>query len=166
MTSERVSAGYLQQLNDAVAELVTRPAIGSVVDSLKEQLQHTPEPFVWSTVDLESLSTPLPEQIKSGWIFVLKKDVGSGCHFHPNSIQHMVMIEGDGTSKVGSASGHMQLFDAQARALDETWYVIPEGVPHEFFPAGRDVVVVSFHTCDSDELEEISCDSGAARNYK
>jgi len=44
--------------------------------------------------------------------------------------------------------------------------VIPEGVPHEFFPAGRDVVVVSFHTCDSDELEEISCDSGAARNYK
>jgi hypothetical protein len=25
--------------------------------------------------------------------------------------------------------------------------------------------VLSFHTCTSDELEEISCDSGATRNY-
>jgi hypothetical protein len=163
--SEPVSAGYLQQLNDAVAELVTRPAIGRVVETLKEQLQHTTEPFVWSTIDLESITTPLPDEIKSGWIFVLKKDVPSGCHFHPNSIQHMVMIEGAGTSKVGATEGRMKLFGAQG-TLDETWYVIPEGVPHEFFPAGKDVVVVSFHTCDSDELEEISCDSGAARSYK
>jgi hypothetical protein len=161
-----MSEAYLQQLNDAVAELVTRPAIGSVVDALKEQLQHTAEPFVWSTVDLASLTTPLPDKIKSGWIFVLKKDVGSGCHFHPNSIQHMVMIEGDGTSKVGAVSGDMKLFDAQGGALDETWYVIPEGVPHEFFPVGQDLVVVSFHTCAAEELEEISCESGAARNYK
>jgi len=28
------------------------------------------------------------------------------------------------------------------------------------------MVVVSFHTCESDELEEISCDSGAARIYE
>jgi hypothetical protein len=164
--SEQASAGYLQQLNDAVAELISRPAIGGVVDSLKQQLQHTPEPFVWSTLDLESITTPLPDEIKSGWIFVLKKDVASGCHFHPNSIQHMVMIEGDGTSKVGAVSGRMRLFDAQGGPLDQTWYVIPENVPHEFFPAGRDLVVVSFHTCDADELEEISCDSGAARHYK
>jgi hypothetical protein len=159
-------AGYLQQLNDAVAELVTRPSIQSVVDTLKEQLPHTAGPFVWSTIDLESLTTPLPDDIKSGWIFVLKKDVPSGCHYHPNSIQHMVMIEGEGTSKVGTSAGRMKLFEAQGCALDETWYVIPEGVPHEFFPEGRDVVVVSFHTCYADELEEISCDSGASRNYE
>lgn len=161
-----VGASYLQQLNDAVAELVTRPAIRSVVDSLKEELQHTSEPFVWSTIDLNTVTTPLPDEIESGWIFVLKKNVPSGCHYHPNSIQHMVMIEGAGTSKVGTVAGWMQLFEAQGSALEESWYVIPEGVPHEFFPEGKDVVVMSFHTCDSDELEEISCDSGAARNYK
>jgi len=61
----------------------------------------------------------------------------------------------------------MKLFGGeQVGASDETWYVIPENVPHEFFPRGRDVVVVSFHTCDSEELEEISCDSGATRNYE
>ena len=161
-----VGASYLQQLNDAVAELVTRPAIRSVVDTLKEQLQHTSEPFVWSTFDLKLVTTPLPDEIESGWIFVLRKDVPSGCHFHPNSIQHMVMIEGAGTSKVGAVAGRMKLFEAQGSALEESWYVIPEGVPHEFFPEGEDVVVMSFHTCDSDELEEISCDSGASRNYK
>ncbi len=160
-----VGADYLRQLNDAVAQLVTRPAIRSAVATLKEQLQDTAEPFVWSTIDLQSVTTTLPDDIKSGWIFVLKKDVPSGCHFHPNSIQHMVMIEGEGTSKVGLASGEMKRFGEQA-SLEETWYVIPEGVPHEFFPLGSDVVVVSFHTCDSDELEEISCDSGAARNYE
>jgi len=161
-----VGASYLQQLNDAVAELVTRPAIRSVVDTLKDELQHTSEPFVWSTIDLKSVTTPLPNEIESGWIFVLKKDVPSGCHYHPNSIQHMVMIEGAGTSKVGTVAGRMKLFEAQRSALEESWYVIPEGVPHEFFPEGKDVVVMSFHTCDSDELEEISCDSGASRNYK
>jgi mannose-6-phosphate isomerase-like protein (cupin superfamily) len=164
--TEQVGTGYLQQLNDAVAELITRPAIRSVVDTLKDQLPHTAEPFVWSTIDLESVTTPLPDEIKSGWIFVLKKDVPSGCHYHPNSIQHMVMIEGEGTSKVGAISRQMKLFDAQGRTPDETWYVIPEGVPHEFFPEGRDVVVVSFHTCDADELKEISFDSGATRNYQ
>ena len=167
MSEERtVSAGYLQQLNDAVAHLVTRPAIRSAVETLKGQLQDTSEPFVWSTIDLQSVTTPLPEDIRSGWIFVLKKDVPSGCHFHPNSIQHMVMIEGEGTSKVGAVASEMKCFGAQGQALEEMWYVIPEGVPHEFFPRGTDVVVVSFHTCDSDELEEISCDSGAARNYE
>ena len=167
MREERaLDASYLQQLNDAVAQLVARPAIREVVDALKEQLQDTPEPFVWSTIDLQTITTPLPDNIRSGWIFVLKKDVSSGCHYHPNSIQHMVMTEGEGTSKVGTISREMKPFGEQVNALEETWYVIPEGVPHEFFPKGSDVVVVSFHTCDSDELEEISCDSGAARNYE
>ena len=147
---------YLPQLNEAVAELITRPTIHEVVEKLKKQLQHTSEPFVWSTIDLQSITTQLPDKIRSGWIFVLKKDVPSGCHYHPNSIQHMVMIEGEGSSKVGPVSDQMKR---------DVWYVIPEGVPHEFFPTGSDMVVVSFHTCEADELTEISCDSGASREY-
>ena len=167
MSQQReAGADLLRRLNDAVAEVVAQPAFRQVVDDLKTQLQHTSEPFVWSTIDLQSLTSPLPDNIRSGWIFVLKKDVSSGCHYHPNSVQHMVMIEGEGTSKVGTISGEMKRFGEPVGALDETWYVIPENVPHEFFPRGRDVVVVSFHTCDSEELEEISCDSGATRNYE
>lgn len=157
---------YLAQLNEAVEELITRPSFHDLVDSLKVELPQTSEPFVWSTVDLESLTVQLPATIKSGWIFVLKKDVPSGCHYHPNSIQHMVMIEGEGTSKVGGVSRQMRRLGEADTSLDDLWYVIREGVPHEFFPNGSDVVVVSFHTTASDELEEINCDSGATRNYE
>lgn len=161
---QQLVADYLPQLNAAVEELLTRSSFHRLVDALKDQLPHTSEPFVWSTIDLESIAVPLPETIKSSWIFVLKKDVPSGCHYHPNSIQHMVMIEGEGTSNVGAVSGQMRRFGEAS--LEDVWYIIREGVPHEFFPAGTDVVVVSFHTCAPDELEEINCDSGATRNYK
>ena len=156
---------YLSQLNEAVAQLISRPEVHSLIADLKQQLPHTAEPFVWSTIDLQSISAPLPDTIRSGWIFVLKKDVRSGCHFHPNSIQHMVMVEGEGTSKVGADSRQMKRFGDPDSSLENIWYVIPEGTPHEFFHAAQDVVVVSFHTCTSDELEEVSCDSGATRTY-
>lgn len=156
---------YLPQLHEAVAQLIARPETHSLVDSLKKQLPQTSEPFVWSAIDLQSIQTRLPDSIRSCWIFVLKKDVASGCHYHPNSIQHMVMVEGEGSSKVGPDSREMKLFGDPDSSLDDVWYVIPEGMPHEFFPKGQDVVVLSFHTCTSDELEEISCDSGTTRNY-
>ena len=160
------ASDYLPQLNAAVEELLARASFHQLVDSLKAELPHTAEPFVWSTIDPKSITAPLPETIKSCWIFVLKKDVRSGCHYHPNSIQHMVMIEGEGTSKVGSDSRQMRRLGEADTTLDDVWYVIREGVPHEFFPTGANVVVVSFHTCASDELEEINCDSGATRNYE
>lgn len=167
MREEReIISDYLPQLNAAVAQLITQPVIHDLIDTLKTQLPGTSEPFVWSTIDLESTASPLPGNIGSGWIFVLKKDVSSGCHFHPNSIQHMVMIEGEGTSKVGTITRQMKRFDEPDASLDDIWYVIPEGVQHEFFPRGSDMVVVSFHTCGADELEEISCDSGATRIYE
>jgi mannose-6-phosphate isomerase-like protein (cupin superfamily) len=156
----------LPKLNDAVRELITRPATYDLIDNLKRQLQNTPEPFVWSTIDLESITAPIPEAIKSCWVFVLKQDVPSGCHYHPNSIQHMVTVEGEGTSRVGGVSRQMRRLDEPDCSLDDIWYVIPAGVPHEFFPTGADVVVVSFHTCESEALEEISCDSGATRIYE
>ena len=167
MREERESTpDYLSQLNEAVKELIAQPVTSDMIETLKHDLQGTSEPFVWSTIDLQSITAPLPAAIKSCWIFALKKDVPSGCHYHPNSIQHMVTIEGGGTSSVGGVSRQMRRFGEPDCSLNDTWYVIREGVQHEFFPSGTDVVVVSFHTCEADELEEISCDSGATRIYE
>jgi len=156
---------YLSHLNAAVAELIGRSSVQSLIDDLKKQVPYTSEPFVWSTIDLQSITAPLPDTIRSAWIFVLKKDVPSGCHYHPNSIQNMVMIEGEGTSRVGENSRQMKRFADPNSSLEDIWYVIPEGTPHEFYPAETDMVVLSFHTTASDELEEVSCDSGATRTY-
>ena len=108
---------------------------------------------------------PLPEKIKSGWIFVLKKNVSSGCHFHPNSVQHMATIKGRGMSKVAGEYKPLVQFGSDVSPVDE-WVVIDENVPHEFFPEEENMVVVSFHTCEASELEEVGCNTGEKRLYE
>ena len=90
----------------------------------------------------------------------------SGCHYHPNSIQHMVMVKGQGESKVAGTNRRMVRFGSPNDSIEDVWYVIGQGVPHEFFPEGEDMVVVSFHTCETDELEEVSCKTGQKRLYE
>jgi hypothetical protein len=51
-------------------------------------------------------------------------------------------------------------------SLAEVWYVIGEGVPHEFFPEQEEMIVVSFHTCEANELEEVACETGGKRLYE
>ncbi|HMG37223.1 MAG TPA: hypothetical protein VKM94_25190 [Blastocatellia bacterium] len=156
----------LQQLNDVAAVLRGRTDIRKIVDKLKQEVQSATEAFVWSTFDLGGLESLLPSNIKSGWIFVLKRDIPSGCHYHPNSVQHMVLIEGQGHSNVGGQLREMIQFGAPDRALSDIWYVIDAGVHHEFFPTVIDMVVMSFHTCPADELDEIACETGLRRSYK
>jgi mannose-6-phosphate isomerase-like protein (cupin superfamily) len=155
----------LQKLNNAVEFLANQDTFAQAVNELSHAVVDSPEPFVWSVVDLNSIKRELPAEIKSCWIFVLKKDVPSGCHYHPNSVQHMVMIKGQGTSKVGEDSRRMLRFRSP-NALEDVWYVIGKGVPHEFFPEREDMTVVSFHTCKADKLEEVACDTGEKRFYE
>ena len=156
---------FLQQLTDAIELLVKQDTFGKTVNELQEALSHSPEPFVWSVIDLKSIQIELPQEIKSCWLFVLKKDVPSGCHYHPNSIQHMVMIKGQGTSRVAEKRKRILQFGS-ANAVEDIWYVIDRGVPHEFFPENEDMTVVSFHTCEADQLEEIACETGQTRLYE
>jgi mannose-6-phosphate isomerase-like protein (cupin superfamily) len=147
----------LEKLNTAVEFLVNQKTIVETIERLDQEIDHSPEPFVWSVIDLSSIPHQLPETIKSGWIFVLKKDVSSGCHYHPNSIQHMITIKGQGMSKVGGE---------YKRLLADTWVVIEKNRPHEFFPEDENMVVISFHTCEASELEEIGCETGEKRLYE
>src|SRR5262249_11165107 len=102
----------------------------------------------------------------SCWIFLLKRDVPSGSHYHPNSVQHMVAVNGRGRSKVGGAERPLIPFGSDRHSIQEKWHIIGQGVPHEFFPESEDMAVVSFHTCAAAELEEIASGSGARRIYE
>jgi hypothetical protein len=156
----------LEKLNTAVEFLVNQETFLETIGQLSQEINHSQEPFVWSAIDLNSMDRELPESIRSCWIFVLKKDVSSGCHYHPNSIQHMVTIKGQGMSKVAGIYKRMVQFGSPNDSLAEIWYVIDEGVPHEFFPEEEDMIVVSFHTCEANELEEVACETGAKRLYE
>ncbi|MCI0486547.1 MAG: hypothetical protein L0229_08090 [Blastocatellia bacterium] len=161
-----MTVDYLVKLNESVESLLKQKSILEKIQELKEEIGHAQESFVWSVIDLNSVKSELPENIESGWIFVLKKDVPSGRHYHPNSIQHMVMLEGQGKARIAETSKRMIRYGLSDRLPDETWYVIGEGIPHEFFPEERDMVVISFHTCEAKELEEVDCETGVRRLYE
>ena len=161
-----MNVDYLEKLNTAVEFLIKQQTVVKTIERLNEEIDHSPEPFVWSVIDLSSIPHRLPETIKSGWIFVLKKDVSSGCHYHPNSIQHMTTIKGQGMSKVGGEYKPLVQFGSPDESVANQWVVIEKNLPHEFFPEGENMVVVSFHTCEASELEEIGCETGEKRLYE
>jgi hypothetical protein len=156
----------LEKLNTAVELLARQKTFLETIERLSKEIDHSLEPFVWSVVDLTSIDAELPEAIRSGWIFVLKKDIWSGCHYHPNSIQHMVLISGEGIAKVAGKTSRMAQFESPNSSLVDKWFVIDKGIPHEFLPENENMVVVSFHTCGATELEEVDCETGSKRVYE
>ena len=156
----------LEKLHAAVEWLLRQESFSRTVERLRVELGGSGEPFVWTTVALDTIRVPLPAPIKSCWIFLLRRDVPSGSHYHPNSVQHMVALNGHGRSNVGGGERTMLPFGSDGYPIEAKWHVIGEGVPHEFFPEGEDMTVVSFHTCAAAELEEIASGSGARRVYE
>jgi hypothetical protein len=166
MEERPVNLRNLERLHAAVEWLLAQDSFSASVERLRDALRASPEPFVWCTVDPDSIGVPLPAVIKSCWIFLLKRDVPSGSHYHPNSAQHMVVLKGRGRSNVGGDERPMIPFGSPRHSIEEKWYVIREGVAHEFFPEGEDMAVVSFHTCAAAELVEIAAGTGAMRLYE
>jgi hypothetical protein len=158
--------GYLDKLEAAVEYLAKDEHTAAAIRRLKEDLAKSPETFVWSTIELASIPRPLPACIRSAWIFVLRRDVPSGCHFHPHSVQHMLLFEGEGRSHIGGAGRRMVRYGTPGQPPDAAWSIIDRGLPHEFHPEGGDMVVISFHTCPAGELDEVSCDTGEQRHYR
>src|SRR4051812_40385642 len=108
----------LQKLNNAVEFLINQKSFSETVLQLEAEIHNSPERFVWSVIDLDTVEPDLPPNIKSGWIFVLKADVPSGCHYHPNSVQHMTVIKGQGMSKVGARYELMTKFGSTTGSLE------------------------------------------------
>ncbi len=155
----------LRVLDAAVQYLLRQESFSASVARLEEELAQSNETFVWATVDLESIPIEFPDAIKSGWIFHLRRDVPSGAHYHPNSIQHMTLVAGEGGAIVGGERRSMLAFQSSAPP-GSRWLVIGQNVVHEFVPEGSNMTVVSFHTCGPEDLEEVECDSGGIRHYE
>lgn len=156
----------LRKLSAAVEYLLDQGSFSDTVEELKADLARTTDTFVWATVDLDSIPREIPAGIRSCWVFHLRKDVPSGSHYHPNSVQHMVVVDGQGTSNIDGARAPMVPFGSAEHPLEQQWLVIDRGVPHEFTPEREDMTVVSFHTCEASELEEVQCETGEARSYE
>jgi mannose-6-phosphate isomerase-like protein (cupin superfamily) len=159
-----VTPEYLSDLTQLALVMLRRGGISETLNRLKSELRTSPEPFLCASLGLRGADDLLPPEIRSAWLFALRADMWSGLHHHPNSVQHMIVVSGQGRAKIAGIQGGLAAFDPDA-SWEEQWCVINCGVPHEFFPEGDDMIVMSFHTAGPDELLEVS-DSGNGRHYR
>ncbi|MEW5759750.1 MAG: hypothetical protein AB1779_03170 [Candidatus Thermoplasmatota archaeon] len=157
---------YLDALNTIVKMLLKDEIIKKSISNLKKKIQDSEEPFIWSVINPDPFQQILPSNVRSIWIFVLKKDTSSIAHYHSNTTQHTVMIEGKGKVKIGDRWKDLRQFVLSNSSNQDVWCVIDKNTCHEFFPQEKDMVVVSFHTCLPEELVEIKCDSREQRVYE
>lgn len=155
---------YHNSLNVVVERMRRDPSIKKIINALKIELQRSREPFVWRTINIKSMHDSLPKNIRSAWIFILRKDTPSAAHYHPNSVQYTAMIEGKGRAVIDGVNRELKPFDSTQDTI--TWIVIGENIPHKFFPREEDMVVISFHTCLDNELREIEVDTKRQRLYR
>jgi hypothetical protein len=154
----------LSKLTSLVKIMLRNRSILSIIEKLKAQLLDSNEPFVWATLSNQLIGGEFPTGINSAWIFVLRPRYHTSSHYHPNSIQHTAVIEGDGWAKICNQEVELQLFNSHD--IQPIWYVIGKSVSHEFVTRDSPVVVISFHTCSADELIEVETKSGSRRLYE
>ncbi len=151
-----------QKSAEIIGKLSANEEMKSLIAELQNQLKNTSEQFVWKILDAYVDEDNLKTEFKSAWIFVLRKDTPSQAHYYPNSTQYTAMIEGEATCEIGGEKISLVKFDP---SRPDTIYVIDKAVPHEFFPAKRDLVVLSLHTVNAEELIEINCSGSKERKY-
>jgi len=171
MTKEERSR--LEALDKALRSKNVRDHIRSVVARVREQLARGKDELMsWEPFPLEILSTTLPPEIRSAWVFVLRAGADTGAERHPNSHQRMMSFEGSGdlqTGKLGNWQSNVLVSDPDA-PLERRWISIPPNVWHRpVIDAEADWAVISFHTVSAEELiEERPDDSseGGTRQMK
>jgi hypothetical protein len=191
-TPRREERACLEKLDTIVRLDEVRAKISPIVDRVCAALSQTPEALMtWEPIPLEVFGTGLPQEIRSGWIFVLRAGADTGAERHPNSHQRMMTLHGTGDMKVralhasGSESATARrgesltepassmwesnvLVSEPGAPLERRWISIPPNVWHRPV-VGRDVdwVVISFHTVPAEELiEEKLNESGAGTKQK
>jgi hypothetical protein len=110
----------------------------------------------WDAVPLELYGAGLPAEIRSSWIFILRRGVTTGAERHPNSRQRMVTLSGGGDFQVHDGKhwvSHRLSSDPRA-PLEERWLSIPPDTWHQGVVGEEDWLVLSFHTVPAEELIE------------
>jgi len=165
MTKEERSR--LEALDMALRSESVREYIRSVVVRVRDQLARKKDTLMsWEPFPLGVLTTRLPDEVRSAWVFVLRAGANTGAERHPNSHQRMMSFEGSGdlqTGEPGNWQSNVLVSDPDA-PLERRWISIPPNVWHRpVIDAEADWAVVSFHTVPAEELiEERPDDSSEA----
>jgi hypothetical protein len=147
----------LESLDLAVNSRAIRPKIEAIVARVEQKLRERPdEVLAWESVPLNWYSAPLPEIIRSSWVFILRGNTTTGAERHPNSHQRMMSYRGAGDfqTRIESDWCSHPLTSEPTAPIAERWISIPRNVWHQGVVPAENWVVVSFHTAAEHELIE------------
>ena len=185
MTAEERS--LLERLDAVVGSEEIRAQIYPIVERVRTKLARDEKAqMTWEPIPLAIYGGALPSEIRSSWVFVLRRGATTGAERHPNSHQRMMSFEGAGDLQVrarhgtspsirrtGLADGSEVQWQSKFLVsdpdapLERRWISIPRNVWHQVVvPEGPDWVVVSFHTVPPEELIEERPDSSDAGGTK
>ncbi len=147
----------LEALDRAVNSVAIRATIDPIVARVEQKLRARPDNVLaWESIPLDFYTAPLPETIRSSWVFILRANTTTGAERHPNSHQRMMSYRGAGdfqTRPAGEWCSHLLTSDPTA-PMAQRWISIPPNVWHQGVVPGEHWVVVSFQTAAEHELIE------------
>jgi len=151
----------LEMLDDAVKdENIARHMVG-LIQRVEQSLKDNPKAMMaWEPIPLDMFRIELPKEIKSCWVFNLRKNMTTGAERHPNSIQRMRSYQGSGDFQTRSGSSwesHFLESDPE-KEVAKRWLSIPVNVWHQGVVYDENWVVLSFHTAEVSELMEERAD--------
>jgi hypothetical protein len=160
MTWPPAERRILETLDAAVRRPRARATIDALADRLLARLDaDSGAPMAWEPVPLETYDA-LPPDIRSSWVFVLRRRSSTGAERHPNSHQRVMSLRESGDlrtweSRDGRSGWRSnQLTSEPDGPLDVRWLSIPINVWHEPIMGDAHWTVVSFHTVEAHELIE------------
>ena len=140
------------RLAECLADPRVKTKLDQTADTILAELSDDPaQPkSTFRAVPLD-LYGELPADIRSAWMFALRKGFAHPPEYHPNSIQRMFAWESSGEFEVWDGA---QWVRHQMRPRD-AGLSIPADAWHRAPALDDDWVVASFHTAAPDELTEI-----------
>jgi len=130
--------------------------VAEVLERVERELATDDAPMAWESVPLAVFDRPLPEPIKSCWVFVLRAGAETGAERHPNSHQRSLSLTGCGAFQLredGRWAAYPLVSDLGAPRA-RRWVSIPPSTWHRLFVGDGNWGMLSFHTVAAEELVE------------
>jgi quercetin dioxygenase-like cupin family protein len=130
--------------------------VAQVLDRVARELAATAAPMAWETVPLSAFDRPLPDAIRSCWVFLIRAGAETGAERHPNSHQRSLSLTGRGEFQLregGRWESH-PLVSGEDAPLERRWVSIPPSTWHRLFVGDENWGMLSLHTVAAEDLIE------------
>jgi len=158
----------LELLDIAVKEDNIKQYMIGVIQRVEQTLENDPKALMaWEPIPIDLYNQQLPSDIKSSWVFILRKNTTTGAERHPNSIQRMMSYKGSGDfqSKPALKWNSNFLESNFGGDIEKRWISIPLNVWHQGIVGNENWVVISFHTAEVSELIEERPEEGDENKF-